>query len=101
MACRKSGSGPVDGKVYAVEIGSHSPFESISSIKAQKMKINEFFQSGEKTGYRFYQWQPDYQDNRMLAQQSIFLFGGGWGEIKSSKDCVISKQHKQENMGFP
>ena len=96
MACRKSGSGSVDGRIYAVEIGPRSPFQSIGSDEARNMKINDFFQDSEKTGDRFFQWQPDYQDNRMLAQQSIFLFGGGWGEIKSSKDCVISKQHKQE-----
>ena len=96
MACRKSGSGSVPGKVYAVEISSGFPFKPVSSDEARNMKINDFFKGNEKTGYQLYQWQPHYQDNRMLAQQSVFLFGGGWGEIKPSKGCVISEQHKKE-----
>ena len=96
MACRKSGSGSVHGKVYAIEISSRSPFKPVSSDEARNMKIDEFFEGNEKTGYKLYQWQPHYQDNRMLAQQSVFLFGGGWGEIKPSEGCVISEQHKKE-----
>ena len=95
MACRKSSSGSVPGKVYAVKIGHGSPFKEVSSNDVEN-SINHFFRGHEKTGYQLYQWQPDYQDNRMLAQQSIFLFGGGWGEIKGSEACVISGQHKQE-----
>ena len=60
-----------------------------------RKKIHEFFQSNGKTGYKLYQWQPHYQDNRMLAQQSIFLFGGGWDAIKASESCVISEKHKK------
>ena len=96
MACRKSGSGSVDGRVYAVEVGPSSPFKSISSDEALNTKINKFFQDDEKTGYQLYQWQPHYQDNRMLAQQSVFLFGGGWGAIGPSEACVISEKHKKE-----
>ena len=96
MACRKSSSGIVDGKVYAVKLGPGSPFKEVNSDNVEGMKINDFFQGDEKTGYQLYQWQPDYQDNRMLAQQSIFLFGGGWGAVKESKACVILGKHKQE-----
>ena len=96
MACRKSGSGSVPGKVYAIEISSGSPFKPVSSDEARQMEINDFFQGDKKTGYQLYQWQPDYQDNRMLAQQSVFLFGGSWDAIKLSKSCVISEKHKQE-----
>ena len=96
MAGRKSSRGSVDGKVYAVKIGPRSQFEEVSSQDALKKKIYEFFQSDEKTAYKLYQWQPHYQDNRMLAQQSIFLFGGGWDAIKASEWCVISEKHKKE-----
>ena len=96
MACRKSGSGLVDGKVYAVKIAPDSPFQSIGPDEALNGKINDFFQRNEKMGYQLYQWQPDYQDNRMLAQQSVFLFGGGWGEIKPSAECVILEKFKQK-----
>ena len=96
MACRKSGSGSVDGKVYAVEISTRSEFIPVSSDDAQTKKINYFFEDNREIGYKLYQWQPHYQDNRMLAQQSIFLFGGGSDAIKPSEECVISKKHKQE-----
>lgn len=96
MACRKSGRGSVDGKVYAVEIGSRFPYKPVSSDEARNMEIDDFFQGDEKTGYQLYQWQPHYQDNRMLAQQSVFLFGGGWGEIKPSDECIISEKFKQK-----
>ena len=96
MACRKSGKGSVRGKVNAVDISSRSPFKLVSSDEALNRKINHFFQGDEKTGYQLYQWQPHYQDKRMLAQQSVFLFGGDWGAIKPSVACVRSEQHKQE-----
>ena len=96
MAGRKSSRGSVDGKVYAVKIGRGSAFQFVSSDDAMNKKIIDFFQDNEETGYKLYQWQPHYQDNRMLAQQSVFLFGGGWDAIKPSEECVISKKHKQE-----
>ena len=95
MAGRQSSGDSVDGKVYAVKIGPGSQFEEVNSQDALKKKIHEFFQSDGKTGYKLYQWQPHYQDNRMLAQQSIFLFGGGWDAIKASESCVISEKHKK------
>ena len=96
MACRRSGKGSVKGKVNAVDISSRSPFKLVSSDEALNKEINHFFQGDEKTGYQLYHWQPHYQDIRMLAQQSVFLFGGGWDAIKPSVACVISEQHKQE-----
>ena len=96
MACRKSGSGSVDGKVYAVKIAPRSTFQLVSPDEAQKKEISHFFQGDEKMGYQLYQWQPDYQDNRMLTQQSVFLFGGGWDAIKPSKECAISEKFKQK-----
>lgn len=96
MACRKSSSGIVDGKVYAVKIGLGTPFKEVNSNDVDRMEIKEFFQANDKIGYQLYQWQPDYQDNRMLAQQSIFLFGGGWGAVKESEFCVILGQDKQD-----
>lgn len=95
MACRTSGRGSVDGKVYAVEISSRSKFIPVSSNDAENKEINHFFKGNQEAGYKLYQWQPHYQDNRMLAQQSVFLFGGGWDAIKPSKKRVISEKHKQ------
>ena len=96
MAGRKSSRGSVAGKVYAVKIGPDSPFQHVSSNDAIKKKIVDFFQGDDRIGYTLYQWQPDYQDNRMFAQQSVFLFGGGCDAIKSSESCIISQKHKQE-----
>ena len=96
MACRKSSGGLVDGKVYAVEISSQSPFKSVNSTQALNEEISHFFQPNVRTGYQLYQWQPNYQNNRMLAQQSIFLFGGGADAIKASAECVILQRSKKE-----
>ena len=96
MACRDSSRGSVDGKVYAVDIQSHFTFKRVTIEEAQKSKIDLFFQRDDEEGYQLYQWQPNYQNSRMRAQQSIFLFGGGWQAIKPSKSCIIKESSKKE-----
>ena len=98
MACRKSSrraeDGTAHGKVYAVDTGPHSKFKSVEITEAQKKNLDCFFQYDIEEGYHLYQWQPNYQNSRMLAQQSIFLFG--WDEIEPSVECIIVEDHKKE-----
>ena len=95
IACRESSSGKVNGKVSAVALNSqNTTFEEVSVKLAQKKNIDRFFQTDNNEEYKFYQWQPNYQNNRMRAQQSIFLFSGA--PIKSVADCIISNNSKQE-----
>ena len=92
MACRESSRGAAHGKVFAVDISSQVTFQPVTSELAQKKKIGYFFQRNENKGYQLYQWQPNYQNNRMLAQQSIFLFGSA--EIELAAECTILKNGK-------
>ena len=96
MACRKSSRGDVNGKVYAVDVRSRDTYKPVGVTEAEKKPISFFFQRNRETGYPLYQWQPNYQNSRMLAQQSIFLFGGGWGSIKASEECIILKDNKEK-----
>ena len=41
-----------------------------------------------------YQWQPKLQNNRIIAQQSVFLFSGSQIEVEA--ECVIEKNTKQD-----
>ena len=98
IACRKSSrrakDGTAHGKVYAVDTGPHSKFKSVEIKEAQKKDLDYFFEYNNEEGYHLYQWQPNYQNSRMLAQQSIFLFG--WDEIEPSAECIIEEDYKQE-----
>lgn len=93
MACRASSKGKIEGKVYAVDISSHLKFKPVSIEDSLNKSISEYFEYNEMEGYQLYQWQPNYQNNRMRAQQSIFLFGGA--EISDYKICLIDKEKKQ------
>ena len=94
MACREGSRGKVNGKVYAIDLNSQdTTFKEVTVKLAQEKNIDCFF-CDKKGEYNFYQWHPNYQNNRMRAQQSIFLFSGS--PIKSDMDCIISKGKKQE-----
>ena len=66
---------------------------SIKDSSDKEKQISDYFQYHETEGYQLYQWQPNYQNNRMRAQQSIFLFGGA--TISEYKTCLIDKNQKQ------
>lgn len=100
MACQKSTTGAANGKVFAVCIDDSSRFETITPELVTK-DIDYFFRKDESRGYPFshepggyplYQWQPKYQNNRIIAQQSIFIFGGA--QIETDAECVTLKSGK-------
>ena len=93
MACRESSGSAVNGKVFAMDISSQITFQPVTSKLSQEENIRYFLERDENERYQLYQWQPNYQNNRMLAQQSIFLFGGA--EIESVSECIILKNSKQ------
>ncbi len=96
MACREGSRGSENGKIYAVDISSQITFQPVTSKLAEKENIDYFFLRDKNNRYQLYQWQPKYQNqnSRMLAQQSIFLFGGA--EIESAAECLIFKNSKQD-----
>ena len=44
--------------------------------------------------YPLYQWQPKLQNNRIIAQQSVFVFSGA--QIEAEAECVIDKNSKHD-----
>ena len=81
---------PPDGKVFAVY--KHPPnFEEVKSESLTK-KINGFLQDGENS--QLYHWQPRQQNNRIIAQQSIFLFGRY--EFDPDDEYIIEGSSKQK-----
>ncbi len=80
----------INGKVFAVHHRSSDDFEKIDS-KDLKKEIDDFLQDEENS--QLYHWQPRQQNNRIIAQQSIFLFGRY--EFIDDDRCVIEASCKQ------
>ena len=55
--------------------------------------IDHFFQVNQKNQYQLYQWEPKLQNNRIIAQHSVFIFGGAG--VKIEAECVILSNSKQ------
>ena len=92
MACQQSTAGEANGKVVAVRSDDSARFETITPKLVTNEDIDYFFKEDEQRGYPLYQWQPKYQNNRIIAQQSVFIFGGAQIEIEA--ECVILKGGK-------
>ena len=90
----------VNGKVYAVK---HVPPRSSGLPKcieitpeflekdAEKKKDISYFLKEEKDAPLYY-YQPKYQNHRIIAQQSVFLFGQY--KFKADNECVIAADCK-------
>ena len=93
MACQRGSKGPANGKVFAVNISDPDRFQKVIPLLLEK-DIDCFFELDKRKRYPLYQWQPKPQNNRIIAQQSVFLFGGD--QIKAEAECVILKGSKRE-----
>ncbi len=82
---------PPDGKVVAVRNNPHEVKEITS--KLLKKKIDFFFDQRADKTYRMYRWQPQQQNNRIITQQSVFLFGTA--EIEVEAQCIIPAECKE------
>ena len=56
--------------------------------------IDYFFEEDEGGKSPLYQWQPKQQNNRVIAQQSVFIFGGS--QVTVAAECIILKSGKSE-----
>ena len=97
MACQGGSKGTAkskvfNGKIFAVNISDPAQFQKVTSQSVEK-DIDCFFESDKRKGYSLYQWQPKQQNNRIIAQQSVFLFGGA--KIESEAECIILKNSKE------
>jgi tetratricopeptide (TPR) repeat protein len=97
MACQRGARGTTDnktfnGKVFAVRSDDSLRFKKITPESLEK-KLDYFFKADEHRRYALYQWQPKQQNNRIISQQSVFLFGGA--KIEAEAECVILKSSKE------
>ena len=93
FACQKSSDGEANGKVFAVNRDDTVRLRTVTS-KLIKKDIDHFLTPDENDKYLLYQWQPKLQNNRIIAQQSIFLLSGA--QIEEDAKCVIDKDSKQD-----
>ena len=82
---KDAGEAP-DGKVYVVG-NDPNRVQKIAPDLLEK-GIDDFFQ-----GSQLYHWEPGYHNNRVIAQQSIFLFG--LHEFDEDDAYVIKENSKQ------
>ena len=81
---------PPNGKVLAVR-KDRAKFKKVTP-ELLKKEIDYFLQDGEMA--RLYQWQPRYLNNRIIAQQSIFLFGHF--QFEADEEYIIQEGSKQD-----
>ena len=85
---------PPDGKVYVVR---NDPFRFKKvTPDLLKEKIDYFFPRSQPYGRerQLYRWAPGYQNNRIIAQQSIFVFGDH--EFDENDACIVEESCKED-----
>ena len=97
FACLKNPTeeGEANGKVYAVDLDIRL---KMINPKLIKKDIDHFLKPDKNNRYQLYQWEPKLHNNRIIAQQSAFVFGGA--QIEPEAECVILKSSKQEILEF-
>ena len=81
---------PPNGKVFAV-CNQPPKFTEITP-KLLKKDIDYFLKDGEEL--QLYHWQPRQQNHRIIAQQSIFLFGHY--QFNPDDVCIIAEDSKKD-----
>ena len=98
FACQRSSSGAANGKVVAVRADDPVRFKTITpemvAENRPENKIDCFFETDDRGRSLLYQWQPKQQNNRVIAQQSVFIFGGS--PIEMAAECIIQESCKSE-----
>ena len=93
FACQQGSKVEANGKVFAV---CHDDMVRLKTVnpKLIKKEIDYFFKPDENGRFPLYQWQPKLQNNRIIAQQSVFVFSGA--SIEAEDECVIKRNSKQD-----
>jgi len=81
-----------DGKVYALHNDPHR-FKKVTP-DLLKEKIDYFLPHFQPYGRdrQLYRWEPGYHINRVIAQQSVFIFGDY--EFDENHACIVEESHK-------
>ena len=90
VTCQLISEKYANGKVVAV--GLHRSHK-VADTEAEK-NIGCFFGQNVKNGSELYHWQPKYQNNRIIAQRSIFIFGSF--TFKADAEYIIPKEDKSQ-----
>ena len=93
FACQQGSREAANGKVYAVR---HDDMVRLKTVNPDLVtKDIDYFLTPDGNGrYPLYQWQPKLQNNRIIAQQSVFVFSGA--QIGEEAQCVIDKNSKPD-----
>ena len=92
FACQPNSESLSNGKVVAVR-NNPVRFKGVTPVLL-KEEIDYFFQDNEGERPQLYQWQPRQQNSRIIAQQSIFLFGHF--KFDADAKCTILEGSKQD-----
>jgi tetratricopeptide (TPR) repeat protein len=87
FACQRSKE--LNGKVFSVR--NQPPRFKEIILEMLEKDIDDFLEDGEES--QLYHWQPRQQNHRIIAQQSIFLFGNY--EFNPDDECVIAGDSKE------
>jgi len=93
FACQQGSQTESNGKVFAVRHDDMVRLKTVNPVLI-KEDIDYFLEPDENGRYPLYQWQPKLQNNRIIAQQSVFVFSGA--QIEAEAECVIDKNSKQD-----
>ena len=93
FACQQGSQTEANGKVFAVR---HDDMVRLKTVNPDLITkdIDYFLTPDENDRYLLYQWQPKLQNNRIIAQQSVFVFSGA--QIEAEAEYVIDKNNKQD-----
>lgn len=93
FACQQGSQREANGKIFAVR---HDDMVRLKTVNPEliKKEIDHFFKPDQNGRYPLYQWQPKLQNNRIIAQQSVFVFSGS--QIEAEAECVIPQDNKQD-----
>ena len=95
FACQKeSGKEQKNGKVVVLRSDGPEHLKKVDYDMSEDKNIDYFFEIDDKGRYPRYQWQPQHQNNRIIAQQSVFVFGAA--PIKAEDECDIAAPKKGE-----
>ena len=80
-----------EGKVVAMPTDKIELFSTVSYQQIEK-PIEDFLHENDK----LWKWSPEHMSNRIVAQQSVFVFGRGKIEQIHYKEVMIDRNSKEE-----
>lgn len=92
FACEKGTEDENNGNGKVIAACRDIRLKTVTSDLIQE-PLGHFFQVSQKKQYQLYQWEPKLQNNRIIAQHSVFIFGGSG--VKIEAECVILSNSKQ------